>query len=84
MVVDDWCYEVLVENIPCHLCKGLSSIVHGLYFESLDLVIPCSGRLYVVLVEMILVGFVYIGKGEGGFGEFMCLCNFYRKSMYVP
>jgi hypothetical protein len=59
-------------------------MVYEILFYRMDLVIPCSGRLYVVLVERILFGFVYKVNEACSFGECMCLCSFDRKSMYMP
>jgi hypothetical protein len=76
--------EVLGGNIPLPLCNELSSMVYGIVFYKMDLVIPCSGRLYVVLVDRILFEFLYKVNGECSFGECMSLCSFNRKSMYMP
>jgi hypothetical protein len=46
-----------------------------------ELILIFKNRL--LMVERILLGFVYRVIG-GSFGECMCICNFYRKSMYVP
>jgi len=59
-------------------------MVYEIVFYKMDLVIPCSGRLYVVLVERILFGFVYKVNGECSFGECICLYSFNRKSKYMP
>jgi hypothetical protein len=79
------CVEVLGGKIyHCHYVNKLSSMVYGILFYRMNLVIPCSGRLYVVLVERILFGFVYKVNEACSFGECMCLCSFDRKSMYMP
>jgi hypothetical protein len=38
----------------------------------------------LLMVERILLGFVYRVIGGGSFRECMRVCNFYRKFMYVP